>query len=60
MRRSLYFDQKLNKNTILQRKHIKIVRPFVSITPNSISRVIGKKLSKNVEDSESISFKIIK
>ena len=60
MRRSLYFDQKLDKNTILQRKHIKIVRPFVSIAPNSISRVIGKKLSKNVEDSEPISFKILK
>ena len=60
MRRSIYFDKKLKKETILQRKHLKIVRPYKIIEPNNLSKILGKKLKKDAQDSELVSFKILK
>ncbi len=60
MRRSLYFNQDLTKNTILERKHIKVVRPFRNLKPNNLPKILGRKLNKNVKESEVISLKILK
>ena len=60
MRRSVYFDKKLKKGTILKRQDLKVVRPYKIIEPNDLSKVLGKKLKKDVQDSEMVSFKILK
>ncbi len=60
MRRSIYFDKKLKKGTILKRQDLKIVRPHKIIEPNELSKVIGKKLKKDVIDSEPVTLKILK
>ena len=60
MRRSLYFNQNLEKNTILEKKHIKIVRPFKNLKPNNLSKVLGRKINKKVKESEIISLRALK
>ena len=60
LRRSIYFDTNLKKGTILKRKHLKIVRPYKNIDPKDMSKVLGKKLIKNVEDSKLVTLKILK
>lgn len=59
MRRSLYFDSNLRKNTVIRRKHIKIVRPFIKIGPNELMKFIGKKIKKDVKESDLVNFNII-
>jgi|TARA_B110000305_G_scaffold238972_1_gene305642 sialic acid synthase SpsE len=60
MRRSIYFNKKLKKGTILKRQDLKIVRPYKVIEPNDLPKVVGKKLKKDVMDSAAVSFKILK
>ena len=44
----------------LERKHIKVVRPFRNLKPNNLPKILGRKLNKNVKESEVISLKILK
>ena len=60
MRRSVYFDKKLKKGTILKRQDLKIVRPYKVLEPNDLSKVLGKKLKKDVQESELVTFKTLK
>lgn len=60
MRRSLYFNQDLKKNTILEKKHIKTVRPFINLKPNDLTKVLGKKINKSVKESDMVSLKTLK
>ena len=60
MRRSIYFEKKLNKGVILKRHHLKIVRPFNKINPNELSKVLGKKLKRNVEPSQIVKINNLK
>ena len=60
MRRSVYFDKKLNKGSILKRQDLKIVRPYKVLEPNDLSKVLGKKLKKDVQESELVTFKTLK
>ena len=60
MRRSLYFNQDLKKNTILEKKHIKAVRPFINLKPNDLTKVLGKKINKNVKESDIVSLRTLK
>ena len=48
MRRSLYSSKILTRNSILISEDIRIVRPFVSLGPSDIKRVVGKKIKKNI------------
>ena len=48
MRRSLYSSKILTRNSILISDDIRIVRPFVSLGPSDIKRVVGKKIKKNI------------
>lgn len=59
MRRSIYFKKDLQIGETLKRKHFKILRPYKNINPNDISKVIGKKLKKNVKEDELVSLKIL-
>ena len=60
MRRSIYFDKKLKKGTILKRQDLKIVRPYKILEPNDLSKVLGKKLKKDAQESELVTLKILK
>ena len=60
MRRSIYFKKKLNKGVILKRHHLKIVRPYNKINPNELSKVLGKKLKRDVESSQLVNIKNLK
>jgi len=60
MRRSVYFDKKLKKGSILKRQDLKIVRPYKVLEPNDLSKVLGKKLKKDVQESELVTFKTLK
>ena len=59
MRRSLYFTQDLQQGTILKKKHFKIVRPFKNFGPEDIKKFLGKKLKKNVKDSDIVTDRLI-
>lgn len=59
-RRSIYFDTNLKKGTILKRKNLKVVRPFLSTEPKDLSKILGKKLKKDVRDSELVNLKNLK
>lgn len=48
MRRSIYAAKILNKNSKINLKNIRIVRPFVSLGPSDIKKVIGKKVKKDI------------
>ena len=58
MRRSIYFNLSLKKGSKIKREHLKIVRPFKKLNPNDISKVLGKKIKKDVKDSDLVTFKI--
>ena len=56
----VYFDTNLKKGTILKRKNLKVVRPFLSTEPKDLSKILGKKLKKDVRDSELVNLKNLK
>ena len=60
IRRSIYFKSNISKNTRLEMKHLKIVRPFKILKPNNLKYVIGKRLKKNVKDSELVKLSYLK
>ena len=57
MRRSLYFNQDINKNEKILKEKIKIVRPFVNLKPNDISSVIFKKVRKFQKEDKPLDLK---
>ena len=60
MRRSLYSSKILTRNSKLISDDIKIVRPFVSLGPSDIKRVVGKKIKKNININTPISLNDLK
>ena len=42
MRRSLYLSKDINKNSKIKVKDVSIVRPFVSLGPSDLNKVVGK------------------
>jgi len=42
MRRSLYLSKNINKNSKIKFKDVSIVRPFVSLEPFDLNKVVGK------------------
>ena len=60
IRRSIYFDTNLRKGTIVKRENLKIVRPLSFTEPNDLSKIIGRKLKKDVKNSEAVRLENIK
>ena len=54
MKRSLVLNQNLTKGTVLKEEHIGFKRPFNGLAPNMIDKVIGKKLSVDVNQDEAL------
>ncbi len=55
-RRSLYFIRSIAKNEKITQKDIKRIRPGYGLAPKYEKEVIGKKLNKNVERGEAVSW----
>ena len=49
MRRSLYLSKNINKNSKIKAKDVSIVRPFVSLQPLDLNKVIGKTAKVNLD-----------
>jgi len=51
MRRSLYSSKFLTINSKLTSDDIRIIRPFVSLGPSDLKRVVGKKIKKDINNN---------
>ncbi len=54
MRRSLYSSKFLTINSKLTSDDIRIIRPFVSLGPSDLKRVVGKKIKKDINNNTPI------
>ena len=55
-RRSLYFIRSIAKNKKITQKDIKRIRPGYGLAPKYEKDIIGKKLNKNVEKGDAVSW----
>ena len=55
-RRSLYFIRSIAKNETITQRDIKRIRPGYGLAPKYEKEIIGKKLNKNVEKGEAVSW----
>ena len=60
MRRSLYFKNKMMKNSKILKSDLKVIRPFVELAPNQISKVLGKKVKTIQSVNQLVKLKNIK
>ncbi len=58
-RRSLYFVNNLKEGQIIKENDIRRIRPGYGLAPKYLTYVIGKKVNKNVERGEPVSFSAI-
>jgi sialic acid synthase SpsE len=49
MRRSLYLSKNINKNSKIKAKDVSIVRPFVSLEPFDLNKVVGKTAKADLD-----------
>lgn len=61
-RRSIHTNLKIKKNTIIKKKHLTFLRPYLknSFHPYELNKVVGKKAKKNFAKGEIILWKKIK
>jgi N,N'-diacetyllegionaminate synthase len=57
MRRSVYLNKDIEKNTKITLKDLKVVRPFKVIEPNDIKFFLNKKVKKKLLENHAISKK---
>lgn len=60
MRRSIYFKDDISKNRKILKRDIKIVRPYVQVEPNKISKIINKYTKFDQKENSPVLFKNIK
>jgi N-acetylneuraminate synthase/N,N'-diacetyllegionaminate synthase len=56
MKRSLVVIEDMTVGTILEAKHVGYKRPMNGLHPNMISKILGKKLAKDLKKDEPINF----
>ena len=59
-RRSIYFVKNLPKGHILEKHDVRRIRPGYGLDPKYLDAIIGKKLIKNVENAEPVTWKCFK
>ena len=55
-KRSIYVSHKINVNELITTKNIKVIRPGYGLHPRYYTDVIGKKVNKNLEIGQPLSF----
>ena len=58
-RRSIYVVKDIKKGQVLTKENIKVIRPGFGLHPKNYFKVLGKKISKNVEKGDPLKFKNI-
>lgn len=56
-KRSIYVNQEIKKNEIINQSNIRIIRPGFSLKPKYYKKIIGKKLNKSKKPGDRISLK---
>ncbi len=59
-RRSIYFTQNVKKGQTIKLEHIKRIRPGYSLQPKFFSKVLGKKLLKDVKKGQRVTWTLLK
>ena len=59
MRRSLYAKVQIDKGKKITLKKIKLVRPYNSISPKKINKILNKKAKSLIKKSQAINFKSV-
>lgn len=59
-RRSIYASKKIKKNEILTINNIKVVRPSYGLEPRYFTKILGKKVKKNINYADPIFLKFLK
>ena len=59
-RRSIYFSSELEKNSLITKDNIKIVRPSYGLHPKYYNKILGKKVKKKCFKGERVTVEIIK
>lgn len=59
-RRSIYFSKKLKKNQVITKDSIKIIRPGKGIEPKFLNKIIGMKVSKNINFGDRVTLSSVK
>ena len=59
MRRSLYAKVQIDKGKKITLKKIKLVRPYNSISPKKINKILNKKAKSLFKKSQAINFKSV-
>lgn len=54
MRRSIYTSKIIKKNDKINLSNIKVVRPYTSLFPADLKKIIGKKLKKDLDKNSTI------
>lgn len=57
-RPSLYFVETLPKGTVVQKQHVRIVRPGKGLPPKELSKIIGLTLTKDVVNGTPVSWNV--
>ncbi len=55
-RRSIYYTASLNSGDEVKDEHIRIIRPGFGLEPKYYNKVVGKRVNKNVEPGDRVSF----
>ena len=58
-RRSIYFVKDINKGETITYKHIKRIRPGFGLSPRFLSKVIGKRLKKDVLKGDRVTAELV-
>ena len=59
MRRSLYAKVQIDKDEKITLNKIKLVRPYNSISPKNLNKIINKKAKSSIKKSQAINFKSV-
>ena len=59
-RRSIYFTQNVKRGQTIKLEHIKRIRPGYSLQPKFFSKVLGKKLLKDVKKGQRVTWTLLK
>lgn len=59
LRRSLYFAKDLKAGTVIKETDIKTARPFASVSPQDIDKVIGQVIINSVKCNQSFAWSLV-
>ena len=58
-RRSIYFVKDLNAGEVINRTHIRRIRPGFALDPKNFEDLFGKKVKKNVKFGDRVTWDLI-